>query len=351
MLWASLVPFIAWLSALGHRGVANHARRRAGILTDPASASTASKQEVNRMVCFCLTLFCKPCDSTNHMAGSRKWRGALVFALWWASVACFAPLRAVKLRSLPPRVGVGEANIFWAAVQKAAGSNETDVQTYMKSSVALARSHMDSGQVVDRDAAIQTMMESMDLPGLLTLVLGGKNLGKSFLRKTALQRSSANLVALSVDMRSMPGTNLLDSILKSAHQTLEKVADERDTSQYFGPLSGIVAALTSAFENMGPAASPVAGLVRSVVETATKKDMVRSAIDTFLARVKAASKRTAIVVDEANLALPGLSNGERERSEAKEALAAITQWTKQVSLQPGSGRFRHEGHWPDHCHR
>ena len=64
------------------------------------------------------------------MAGSCKRRGALVFALWWASVvACFTQLRSVKLHSL--RVDVGEANVFWAAVQKAARWNETDAETLL----------------------------------------------------------------------------------------------------------------------------------------------------------------------------------------------------------------------------
>ena len=189
-------------------------------------------------------------------------------------------------------------------------------------------------------------MESMQEPGKITLVLGGKNLGKSFLKKTALQRSSGKVVALSVDMRSRPGTNLLDSILVSANQSWEEVADEEGISGILGSLSGMVSAAVVVQQN-----------------TVTKKSFVRSAVDAFLARVK--TKPTAIVVDEANLALPGLTNGEKARSEAKEALAAITQWTKQdnlasvvlissefcVSLQPASGRFRPQGHWQGHGHR
>ena len=275
------------------------------------------------------------------MACLRKWRGALACALWASVAACFLatgttrhPPRSVKLRGLPPRVDAGDANVFWAAVQKAAARNGTDVQTYMKSLVALARGYMSSSNVVDRDAAIESMMESMQEPGKLTLVLGGKNLGKSFLKKTALQRSSDKVVALSVDMRSRPGTNLLDSILVSANQSWEEVADEEGISGILGSLSGMVSAAVVVQQNMGQAANPFAtmanNLVKTVVETVTKKSFVRSAVDAFLARVK--TKPTAIVVDEANLALPGLTNGEKARSEAKEALAAITQWTKQDNL-------------------
>ena len=242
-------------------------------------------------------------------------------------VACFAQLRSVKLHSLPPRVEVGEANAFWAAVRKAAPGNE-DAETYLQKIVHRAKAHMASDRLVDRDSAIKALIEAMSENGLLTLLLGGKNLGKSFLKKIALKSCCSDLVVVSVDMRSRAGTNLLDSILLSASQTLEEVADERDNSQYLGPLSGIVSALISSIQNMGQAASPVATLVKSVVETATKKDVVRSAIDTFLARVNAGSKRTAIVVDEANLGLPSPTNGVKE-SEAKAGLAAITQWTKQ----------------------
>ena len=58
------------------------------------------------------------------------------------------------------------------------------------------------------------------------------------------------------------------------------------------------------------------------------------ALDEFLQMVRKTSQQPAIVVDEANLALPGLTNGQdsRERLEAKSALAAITKSTKQDIL-------------------
>ena len=77
----------------------------------------------------------------------------------------------------------------------------------------------------------------MSEPGLLTLVLGGKNLGKSFLKKIALKRCCSDLVVVSVDMRSRAGMNLLEAILVSANQTLEEVDDERDNSAYLGCLA------------------------------------------------------------------------------------------------------------------
>ena len=118
----------------------------------------------------------------HEMSGSRKWRGALACVLWASVVGCFLttettrnPPRSVKLRGLPPGVDVGKTNSFWVAVQKAASRNKTDAQTYLEGIVALADSHMNSSKVVDRDAAIQALIRSMEKTGLLTLVLGGKN--------------------------------------------------------------------------------------------------------------------------------------------------------------------------------
>ena len=52
---------------------------------------------------------------------------------------------------------------------------------------------MASDRIVDRDGAIEALVRGMNKIGLLMLVLGDKNLGKSFLKKRALQRSSADL--------------------------------------------------------------------------------------------------------------------------------------------------------------
>eukprot|EP00434_Breviolum_minutum_P046686 symbB.v1.2.042609.t1/scaffold10508.1/size1650/1 len=144
------------------------------------------------------------------MSGSRKWRGALACVLW-ASVVCFlttgttrSPPHSVKLRGLPPGVDSGETNSFWVAAQQAATRNNTVAETYLKSIVALAKSHTKSGKTVDRDAAIWALIQSMENQGLLTLVLGAKNVGKSFLKDEALKRcreSERNIDIISVDMR------------------------------------------------------------------------------------------------------------------------------------------------------
>eukprot|EP00438_Fugacium_kawagutii_P027724 Skav222573 [mRNA] locus=scaffold791:252311:253417:+ [translate_table: standard] len=272
----------------------------------------------------------------------RKWRGALACVLWASVVGCFLttgttrnPLRPAQLRGLPPSVDAGKTNSFWVAVQKAASSNKTDAQTYVESIVALADSHMNSSKVVDRDAAIQALIQSMEKTGVLTLVLGGKNLGKSFLKKAALQRCCSKVVVLSEDMRNKPGASLLDALLQVANRTLKKMITEEEFKPFIPALSAIFSAAAMAIEGFGPAAAPVSNYVRDVASMAAeKREKVRSALDEFLQKVCEASKKPAIVVDEANLALPGLTNGQDsgERREAKSALSAITKWTKQDML-------------------
>ena len=66
--------------------------------------------------------------------------------------------------------------------------NKSDANTYLRRIAELARCHMISGKVVGRDDAVQAVMQSMEEPGLLTLELGRKNLGKTLLKGEAIQR-------------------------------------------------------------------------------------------------------------------------------------------------------------------
>ena len=78
---------------------------------------------------------------------------------------------------------------FWDCVQEAALINETEANAYLKEVKVRAKHHVDfSGKVVDRGSAISAVMQSINTVGVLTFVLGGKNLGKSFLKKVAVER-------------------------------------------------------------------------------------------------------------------------------------------------------------------
>lgn len=96
---------------------------------------------------------------------------------------------------------------------------------------------------------------------------------------------------------------------------------------------GTFAAILSVAENIGAAATPIANFVKELAVMATGKEKV-NALDVFLQMVRNTSQQSAIVVDEANLGLPGLMGGKdvSEMKAAKAALAAITCWTKQEKL-------------------
>ena len=263
------------------------------------------------------------------MSGSRKWRGALACVLW-ASVVCFlttgttrSPPRSVKLRGLPPAVDSGETNSFWVAAQQAATRNNTVAETYLKSIVALADSHTNSGKIVDRDAAIWALIQSMEKKGLLTLVLGAKNVGKSFLKSEAIKRcreSERNIDIISVDMRDadMLGKPLMAALDLQRQKSLKWATRAMELLRaVMAPTGNMFAGET--FRGAGDAAK---GVLDVVVQAKQIK------IENFVNKTSRSGRIPVLLVDEANLALPGL--GEDANAAAKSALQAITKWTKQT---------------------
>ena len=283
-------------------------------------------------VCVCLFV----------MVQGRHGRSALAFVFYASAFGwCFveqcksAPCPLLRSWSGPVRAALGKrrggGSSFWAAVQNAASNNKTDAETYITGVKKRAGQHMSSSQVVDRDAAVHALIQSIEETGLLTVVLGGKNVGKTFLKQAALRKCCSSVVVLSVDMRRRPGSSLLDALVGVANETVKEMATSKEFSAYAGPVSGIVSAAVSVMNGMGPASAVIGNLVQETVSIASNRNQVKSAIDAFLQMVNDATKRSAIVVDEANLALPGLTNGKdvEEMTEARSALAAITAWTKQ----------------------
>ena len=269
----------------------------------------------------------------------RHVRGTL--AVVCASVLrCFVAPQTKQLAVLrkPVRAMADETrsagNTFWACIQQAACDNKTDPEAYVTEVQRRAGQCMNSSHVVDRTAAVEALVRAMASTGAFTVVLGGKNLGKTFLTKAAVRNCSSDVVVLSANMRNMPGDSLLDAILMTANRSLEGLANQKDFSQSIANVAGVISAIASAMENLGPAATPVANLVKESISGIFTRSQVRRGIDAFLEMMRESSKRNAIVVDEANLGLPGLTNGQdsAENREAKSALAAITAWTKEQKL-------------------
>ena len=227
-------------------------------------------------------------------------RGTL--AVVCASVLrCFVAPQTKQLAVLrkPVRAMADETgsagNTFWACIQQAACDNKTDPEAYVTEVQRRAGQCMNSSHVVDRTAAVEALVRAIASTGAFTVVLGGKNLGKTFLTKAAVRNCSSDVVVLSANMRNMPGDSLLDAILMTANRSLE---GQKDFSQSIANVAGVISAIASAMENLGPAATPVANLVKESISGIFTRSKVRRGIDAFLEMVRESSKRNAIVASK-----------------------------------------------------
>ena len=270
----------------------------------------------------------------------RHGRGVLLSLIFASVIGCFvlpwkSVLRTVKPQRCFSSIKAGEldAGGFWDCVQEAARTNETEANAYLGEVMVRATHHVDkSGKVVDRGSAISTVIQSINSTGVLTLLLGGKNLGKTLLKEVAVERcrTDGEVVVLSANMKLQPGKTLLDVLFGIANETLQEMSAKSEFQPYLARVMGMFAAFVSIAENMGAAATPIANFVKELAGMEIGKAKV-NALDVFLQTVRNTSKQSAIVVDEANLGLPGLMGGKDvlEMKAAKAALAAITSWTKE----------------------
>ncbi|CAE7713954.1 pgl [Symbiodinium sp. CCMP2592] len=160
----------------------------------------------------------------------------------------------------------------------------------------------------------------MTVRGTLCLVLGGRNLGKTLLKEAAIARCKANVNMVSVDMRDadMLGKDLMTALDLQQQKSLGwarlSVEILRAVIQF--PVDYALKRING-FSGAGVAA-------KEVLDAAVSRHQIR--IDNFISRSK---KVPCIIVDEANLAIPGIV-AEDGRALAGSALQAITKWTKQT---------------------
>ena len=173
------------------------------------------------------------------------------------------------------------------------------------------------------DDAIQALVRSLKTAELL-LVLGVKHLVKTFLKGAAIKRcneTERNIDIVLVDMRDcdMSGKPLLAALdlqrqtsLKWSTRAMEVLrAVIRDSVTFFG----------------GKECSG-AGAAKGVLDVVVQAKQMN--IDNFINKTIRSGRIPSLIVDEANVALPGLDN--IPNAAAKSALTAITKWTKQTNL-------------------
>ena len=237
----------------------------------------------------------------------------LLSVIFGGVIGCFvAPrqdlLRTSKLRCFSSPAGAFKSgSSFWEVANDAARDDGVSAATYLQKINQTASAFISKKTPVDREDAIDCLNQVMATKGSLFIVLGGNNLGKTLLKEVAIRRCGANLAMLEVDMRDedMLGKSMMEALDLQRRKSLRRVL--------------LLAELAAAMIRFP---SEAKGLVEIV-------SRAQISVGNFIRKSVRRNKIPCIIVDEANKALPGLT--ERDGSpEANSALTAITKWTKQT---------------------
>ena len=254
----------------------------------------------------------------------------LLSVIFAGVIGCFVVprknlLRTSKLRYFSSPAGAFKSvSSFWEVANDAARDDGVSAATYLQKINHTASAFISKRTPVDREDAIDCLNQLMATKGSVYVVLGGKNLGKTLLKEAAIRRCGDNLAMLEVDMRDedMLGKSMMEALDLQRRKSLRRVL-------LLAELAVAMIRFPSEFlldkfrmkpvERGGEAAK---GLVEIV-------SRAQISVGNFIRKSVRRNKIPCIIVDEANKALPGLT--ERDGSpEAKSALTAITKWTKQT---------------------
>ena len=253
----------------------------------------------------------------------------LLSVIFGGVIGCFvAPrqdlLRTSKLRCFSSPAGAFKSgSSFWEVANDAARDDGVSAATYLQKINQTASAFISKKTPVDREDAIDCLNQVMATKGSLFIVLGGKNLGKTLLKEAAIRRCGDNLAMLEVDMRDedMLGKSMMEALDLQRRKSLRRVLllAELAAAMIRFPSEFLFKFRMKPVERGGEAAK---GLVEIV-------SRAQISVGNFIRKSVRRNKIPCIIVDEANKALPGLT--ERDGSpEANSALTAITKWTKQT---------------------
>ena len=264
------------------------------------------------------------------MPCSRKSRGALACVLSPSVVACFLTTettrnrpRSLKLRGLPPRVDVGKTNSFWVAVQEAASRNKTDAQTYVES----GEGYCACKKSREFQQSCWQMMRYRLWCGhwkrQSCFWFWGSSIWWKHFSKVRQSRDAMRRKGTSTSFWWTCGIAIWVANLYWQHLTCNV---KHLWSGQLGPWKFCV--------QWSGILSPSLG-ARNAVEPGQQRVCWMSLsrqmnIDNFINKTIRSGRIPSLIVDEANVALPGLDNV--PNAAAKSALTAITKWTKQTNL-------------------
>ena len=281
---------------------------------------------------------------------------------------------------------VKNSDLFLQALQEDAEEKQVDADDHLNSIDRKATEFLKGGsnrqrKIVDRESFIDSLTDAISRDGKLTLVLGGKSVGKtlvvSHVAEQVRQAPGGNRTTLLVNMRQMPADDFYEATLSVASKQTN-VLDILTQLPLFGkrfragPQSRVwrfiqqlpfMATLLGAWRaGMAAAAAPLATSVQNAL--ASLNDRAKAeCLAQLVNDIKKKGNNTAIIIDEANLALPNdgnnvqsrdsqdcLGSDHRRNQGGLQSLCRPHQLRARLPLQVGQGRSQPGGH-PEHYHR
>ena len=218
---------------------------------------------------------------------------------------------------------VKNSDLFLQALKEDAGEKQVDADAHLKTVRLNAKKFMQGSTIVDRESFIQSLTDAIFEDGLLTLVLGGKSVGKSTVIRSVVanftQAKRSQRTVVFTDMREMPAKDFFTAVLSTAPPLMafRSAVSVAGTSIFRRFLAGVL----SIVPKVGKLVSDSLARLLDNMDGKMKQEG-------FVSLVRRAGKGIAIIVDEANIALPR-DDDLTEAKASRDALAEIISITKQ----------------------
>ena len=229
---------------------------------------------------------------------------------------------------------VKNGSLFLQALEEDAREKQVDADAHLNSIDRKATEFMKGGsnrqrKIVDREAFIEALKKAVYKDGLLTLVLGGKSVGKtlvaSYVADKVRQAQGSSRTVVLANLRRGGETDFYQAVFGAA---AEQQGLAEKLPSLFKEVATIASGLAAAAENLNAATAPLAASVRSIIGI-MQPELKALTFSKLVKSIQETGNDTTIIIDEANLALPNDGNDAKAET-AKTALAQITGETKEA---------------------
>ena len=211
---------------------------------------------------------------------------------------------------------------FYRLARKAADELRVDVDKYLSNISLLAEDFTNSKEIINREDFQAALRQAM-MKTTFTLVLGGKSLGKSLIRNhTVMQVENApnsKLTILDVDMRKDPDKPLFVWIFERIENKCQSIQANWEKGW------AMIKAITKVSLEAKTAN------VEVQAEASRDNDSPKQVLEEVIKKIdEKTGNATCILVDEANLALPG--DDEAQAQKALQYFVMLTKQQRQASV-------------------